>query len=80
MKIADNKFTMELTNEEQMVVYQMINFVDEFYQNNNQCKDYDCNQCPLRGFCVGCNTQYPIDEAVERIVKFLINGKKTIDK
>ena len=52
----------------------MVAFTRRFFEQNNQCAEYKCTECPLNLFCGNEDLSRTTQNAIEQIEDFLNGG------
>lgn len=74
MKIIKNRIKIEITPAERKTFDEMVAFTHRFFEQNNQCVEHKCTECPLNLFCGGESLSHTTQNAIEQIEDFLNGG------
>ena len=75
MKIIKNRVRIEITPAERKTFDEMVVFTRKFFEQNNQCVEHKCIECPLNLFCgVTDELSRTTQNAIEEIEDFLNGG------
>ena len=74
MKIIKNKVRIEITPAERKTFDEMVAFTRRFFEQNNQCVECKCIECPLNLFCGSEDLSRTTQNAIEQIEDFLNGG------
>ena len=74
MKIIKNRVRIEITPAERKTFDEMVVFTRKFFEQNKQCVEHKCTECPLNLFCGGTDVSRITQNAIEQIEDFL-NGE-----
>lgn len=74
MKVIKNRIRIEITPAERKTFDEMVVFTRRFFEQNNQCVEYKCTECPLNLFCGSEDLSRTTQNAIEQIEDFLNGG------
>ena len=74
MKIIKNRIRIEITPAERKTFDEMVVFTRKFFEQNNQCVEHKCTECPLNLFCGSEDLSRTTQNTIEQIEDFLNGG------